>query len=124
MLSFEDYYQEQLSKTSPIHRPSFDYDFSLNYAIQSPISAPISSLEARTTNERVADVKDNISYEDILASYEKIVQGENKKSAIPIQKKIKKKTYTFKPFASFESTEITVHQLQSVFNKISNQKCP
>ena len=123
MLSFEEYYQEQIAKTSPVHRPAYEYDYSYNYGIQSPISAPVSGFDFKFSNERVADLKEPTSYEDILSTYEKMIHVPPKPKRIVINPKTgKKKTHTFKPFASFEATELTVHQLQSVFNKIAKQK--
>ena len=126
MLSFDDYYQEQLAKTSPVHRPAYIDDFNFSLAIQTPISAPVSSFDNRGINERVADVKDNLSIEDIMNSYEAFAQSEQQQRTKQMNKilpkKQKKKQYTFKPFVSFEATELTVHQLQSVFTKMSKQK--
>ena len=126
MLPFEDYYQEQLAKTSPVHRPVYYDDFSFNYAIQTPISAPVSSFDFRSGNDRVIDIKENLSLEDIMNSYEAYNQLEQQNKARQnekiLQKKPKKKQITFKPFVSFEATELTVHQLQSVFNKMAKQK--
>jgi hypothetical protein len=123
MMNLEEFYHDQLSKTSPVHKPAFDIDFSYQLGLQSPSSVPTNTFERAQFNERYADLKDPIGYDDIVSSYHKIIQTDvplNEKNSL--KRKRKKKPQTFKPFASFEATELVVHQLRSVFAKAAYRK--
>ena len=122
MISIEEFYQDQLSKTSPVHKPAYDVDFSYQLSLQSPLSAPANAFERAQVNERYADIKDPLVFGDAIASYEKIMKNEAKNKNTPLKLKPKKKQHVFKPFTSFEATELTVHQLRSVFSKAANRK--
>ena len=75
------YFNIEDPKTSPIHKPNFDYDFDLN--LNSPLSTP------NFQNNQFIKKKKNLE---------------------------KKKFNIFRPFLSFEATEITVHQLRSILH--------
>jgi len=102
----EDIYEGQQAKTSPIHKPEFEYEMDL--VAESPMSTP-SNLNHGFSN-RSADIPvDDAKMEDFVKKYEEIVS--KKKTQLKQKKKV---PVFFTPFISFEATEITVQQLRSL----------
>jgi len=106
MEDLDDYFKENNTKTSPVHRPQCDIDFPFSdLCIQSPISAP--SYEANhINNPRTADIEFNANP---IGFIEKPIEIPKKK-----KKKVRLLPQLYKPFISFEATELTVHQLRSI----------
>ena len=116
MYSLEEFYQDQLAKTSPVHKPAFDMEFQYQLSIVSPTTAVTDF--PHENNDKFADLKYNPGIDDIITSYEKIIQREPKK----ICKKKSNNVKVFRPFASIEATELAVHQMRSIIAKSKRKK--
>lgn len=109
---------DPLPQTSPIHKPTFELDFDLALSLQSPLSAPIYANNISPTG--LFD-----KFEDpalaIPATFNDVAIQTKPAPKLPQTKtkdhQKKKPRHVYRPFVSFEASELTVHQLRSLLSQ-------
>ena len=115
MENIDDFFTESNTKTSPIHRPNYDFEFPFSdFAIQSPISTPL--FDPLKFHDRFVDFNDQNL---ILNSNFDVTKKNNIKNNSKGKNKKLRNPKVFHPFVSFEATELTVHQLRATLNTSS-----
>lgn len=121
------------AQTSPVHQPEPpDFEGGFIDVFNSPMTCPDTSFDQK--DPRYADFSSkSLTLDDVLYNYKMIEQQmASKATYAPIQTKPKKKKRAktspgktlavFKPYVSFESAELAVHQLRTIRDQVAQRE--
>ena len=112
MYPFPEPFSEDHAQTSPVHELAPPPPYSAVF--DSPLTCPDPG-ELHASARFAEFSRDTLTFEDVLYNYQRMQEQLAKQSIIRRRKRHPGPTVAkFKPYVSFESTEMTVHQLRAI----------